>query len=158
MSKEIDNNKAIFLINKIPFRESFNKDSILISTSKVEYEVSLKKVGNNPFVFKVSDLTNGKVDVICKELFTRKMCNYFQLDFIHWDAKKAKLMDQYTKKYPSQIIEGELYTTTWANPVAQWVLKEYINDDNIILASPKTDKEILVKSSDLMVWVTSNDN
>jgi hypothetical protein len=157
MSKEIENNKAIFLINKIPFKENANKDSIFISTIKVEYEISLKKVGNNPYVFKVIDLTSKKVDVICKEVFTRRMCNYFKTDFIHWNAKKANTMNQYIKVRPKEIVEGQLYTTTWANPVAQWVLKEYINDDNIILSSPKTNKEILTKSSELMVWINTNE-
>ena len=152
MSKEIENNKAIFLINKIPFKETTNGDSIFISTNKVNYVVSLKKVGNNPYVFKVSDLTNKRVDVVCKEVFTRKMCNVFNTDFIHWDAQKAKVLNQYRKVLPDSIVEGNLYTTTWANPVAQWVLKDFINDDNIILASPKTNKEILVKLSELMVW------
>jgi hypothetical protein len=85
------------------------------------------------------------------------MCNYFKTDFIHWNAKKANTMNQYIKVRPKEIVEGQLYTTTWANPVAQWVLKEYINDDNIILSSPKTNKEILTKSSELMVWINTNE-
>jgi len=57
------------------------------------------------------------------------------------------------KEMPADYIIGQLYTTTWANPVAVWVLKEIIGDTDAILASPKTGTNITSKISELRVWV-----
>jgi hypothetical protein len=67
------------------------------------------------------------------------------------DFKEA----QYVKELPKEIKIGGEYTTTWANPVAKWVLKEVMEDDQVIMASPKTQRTILSKLSDLRIWVVN---
>jgi hypothetical protein len=152
MKKDIEKNKNIFRSCNIPFIE-INDQDILIKTANTDYCISMSPLGNNPYVFKVYDRGAEKTEIISKEVFIRKMCRYFELDFKHWDTKAKTVQESYIKGMPKEIKIGGEYTTTWANPVAKWILKENINDDDVILRSPKTGREILSKYSDLRVWI-----
>lgn len=152
MDKSVDKNKQAFISCNIPFKE-INEREILIKTQKADYQVSLSQVGNNPFVLIVKTIDDNRSEIISKEVFIRKLCRYFNTEFIHWDPKKRLIETEYTKGDPGDIVEGGEYTTTWADPIAKWFLKEFITDEDVILVSPKTNKELLAKKSDLRVWI-----
>ena len=155
MKKDIEKNKNILRSCNIPFIE-INDQDILIKTANTDYCVSMSPLGNNPYVFKVYDRDAEKTEIISKEVFVRKMCRYFKIDFKHWDTKAKTVQETYIKGMPKEIKIGGEYTTTWANPVAKWILTENINDDDVILRSPKTGREILSKYCDLRVWIKQN--
>jgi hypothetical protein len=155
MGKYVENNKEIFRACNIPFKE-INDREILIKTENVDYQVTLSQLGNNPFMIRVQNNTDNKTEILSKEVFLRKMCRYFKTEFVHWDPKKILVEQIYTKAIPLDITEGKEYTTTWANPIAKWLLKEIINDEDVILVSQKSNREILSKIPDLRIWVKTN--
>jgi hypothetical protein len=155
MAGQSSKNRDLFTKYKIPFKESA-KDQILIETEKVTYIVDLMPFKNNPFVFKVFNKGACKTTVESKDTFLRKLCKHFNLEFTHWDIKKQHSETQYTKKVPEKIVIGGEYTTTWANPMAKWILTEITDDDLVILSSPKNKRKTLSKLSDLRIWVTKH--
>lgn len=155
MGKYVDSNKEIFRSCNIPFKEVSDSE-ILIKTENIDYHVTLTQLGNNPFMIRVKNNTDNRTEVISKEVFLRKMCRYFKTEFVHWDPKKMLVEQVYTKAIPIDIKEGNEYTTTWANPIAKWRLKEIINDEDVILVSQKSNRELLSKISDLRIWVKTN--
>jgi hypothetical protein len=152
MGKYVDTNKQIFRTCNIPFKE-INEREILIKTENVDYQVTLTQLGNNPFMIRIKNVGEDRTEIISKEVFLRKMCRYFKTEFVHWDPKKQLVEIVYTKAIPVDITEGKEYTTTWANPIAKWRLKEIINDEDVILVSQKSNRELLSKISDLRIWV-----
>lgn len=155
MGKGVDNNKQIFRTCNIPFKE-INDREILIKTENVDYKVTLTQLGSNPFMMRVENVTDSRTEIVSKEVFIRRMCRYFKTDFVHWDQKKQLVEQTYTKATPEKIIVGGEYTTTWANPIAKWILKEIINDEDVILVSQKSNRELLSKIPELRIWVKTN--
>jgi hypothetical protein len=155
MASAIEKNKNIFITCGVPFTEIDDK-TIKIVTDNTDYHVSLKPIGNNPYFFLVLDKTSGKNSAVSKEVFLRKMCRYFKIDFKHWDTKAEKKQEEYIKIVPDEIVEGRRYTTHWANPLATWVLKEILDGNNVLLVSPKSGRELLSTIPDLRVWKKQN--
>ena len=155
MAGQIEDNKNLFTKYSIPFREH-SKDQIAIDTAKVTYIVDLTPFKNNKFVFKITNKSTNKSNVEAKDVFIRKMCRHFKLNFVHWDYRREHKENQYTKKVPERIVIGGEYTTTWANFMAVWTLSEVMEDDQVILLSPKNKRKTLSKLSDLRVWVTKH--
>ena len=145
-------NIDLFKKYNIPYRE-FSKDQIVIETEKITYLVDLIPIKNNSYVFKVLNMTANRTTIESKDTFLRKLCKHFKLEFKHWDMKVDFKETQYVKELPKEIKIGGEYTTTWANPVAKWILKEVMEDDQVLLSSPKSQRPTLSKISDLRVWV-----
>lgn len=151
MKKDIEKNKNIFRLCGVPFIE-INDQDILIKTANTDYCISMSPLVNNPFVLKVYDKAAEKTEMVSKDVLLRKLCRYFKLEFKHWDSKVNANQETYVKLMPGEIKVGGEYTTTWANPVAKWILKEIVDEQDVILSSPKTGRETMAKYSDLRVW------
>jgi hypothetical protein len=145
-------NIDLFKKYNIPYRE-FAKDQIVIDTAKISYLVDLVPIKNNPYVFKVFNMTGNRTTIESKDTFLRRLCKHFKLDFVHWKENVDVVENLYTKEEPKEIKIGNEYTTTWANPVAKWILKDILEDDQVIMVSPKTQRPIISKLSDLRIWI-----
>ncbi len=155
MAGQSTKNRDLFAKYNIPFREH-SKDQIAVDTAKVTYIVDLLPFKNNPFVFKVLNTNTNKTTVESKDTLLRRFCKHFKLDFVHWDMKRQNSETQWTKKIPEKIEIGGEYTTSWANPMAKWILTEITDDDLVILSSPKNKRKTLSKLSDLRIWVINH--
>jgi hypothetical protein len=145
-------NIDLFKKYNIPYRE-FAKDQIVIDTAKISYLVDLVPIKNNPYVFKVFNMTGNRTTIESKDTFLRRLCKHFKLDFVHWKENVDVVENLYTKEEPKEIKIGNEYTTTWANPVAKWILRDILEDDQVIMVSPKTQRPIISKLSDLRIWI-----
>jgi hypothetical protein len=145
-------NIDLFKKYNIPYRD-FAKDQIVIDTAKISYLVDLVPIKNNPYVFKVFNMTGNRTTIESKDTFLRRLCKHFKLDFVHWKENVDVVENLYTKEEPKEIKIGNEYTTTWANPVAKWILRDILEDDQVIMVSPKTQRPIISKLSDLRVWI-----
>lgn len=152
MKKAVQDNLNLFKKYNIPFTLK-DEETMLIKTKAIAYEVDLNTFSNNPFVFKVTNKTSNSTKLTSKDTFIQLMCKNFSLPFEHWIEKHRVAQQGMVKEMPEDFIIGQLYTTTWANPVAVWVLKEIIGDTDAILSSPKTGTNITSKISELRVWV-----
>jgi len=145
-------NIDLFKKYNIPYRD-FAKDQIVIDTAKISYLVDLVPIKNNPYVFKVFNMTGNRTTIESKDTFLRRLCKHFKLDFVHWKENVDVVENLYTKEEPKEIKIGNEYTTTWANPVAKWILRDILEDDQVIMVSPKTQRPIISKLSDLRIWI-----
>jgi len=145
-------NIDLFKKYNIPYRE-FAKDQIVIDTAKISYLVDLVPIKNNPYVFKVFNMTGNRTTIESKDTFLRRLCKHFKLDFVHWKESTDVIENLYIKEEPKEIKIGNEYTTTWANPVAKWILRDILEDDQVIMVSPKTQRPIISKLSDLRIWI-----
>lgn len=144
-------NIDLFKKYNIPYRD-FSKDQIVVETAKISFLVDLVPIKNNPYVFKVLNLTANRTTIESKDTFLRRLCKHFKLDFVHWKESTDVIENLYIKEEPKEIKIGNEYTTTWANPVAKWILRDILEDDQVIMVSPKTQRPIISKLSDLRIW------
>lgn len=156
MKKSVTDNLNLFKKYNIPFVLGSDDESIEIKTKAILYEVDLNTFSNNQYVFKVTNKTTNKTKLTSKDTFLRLMCLNFNVPFEHWLEKYRSAEQGMVKEMPVDYIIGELYTTTWANPVAAWTLKEIIGDTDAILSSPKSGVNITSKITELRVWVKKN--
>ena len=152
MKTSVQDNINLFKRYNIPFTFK-DEENIVIKTKAIVYEVDLNTFSNNPYVFKVINKSTNGTKLTSKDTFMQLMCKNFGLPFEHWIEKYRNAQQGMVKEMPADYIIGQLYTTTWANPVAVWVLKEIIGDTDAILSSPKTGTNITSKISELRVWV-----
>jgi hypothetical protein len=151
MKKSVVENRNLILKYKIP-HEYATDEAVYIKTRNALYELDLNTFANNPYVFRVINITKKTSKLVSKDTFLRLMCDYFKLPFEHWDDKIKQKELSATKEVPKSIVIGGLYTTTWAKPFAIWKLKDIIGETDVILSSPKTGVEITSKLSDLRLW------
>ena len=83
MASQAIRNIDLFKKYNIPYRE-FAKDQIVIDTAKISYLVDLVPIKNNPYVFKVFNMTGNRTTIESKDTFLRRLCKHFKLDFVHW--------------------------------------------------------------------------
>lgn len=151
MASQAIRNIDLFKKYNIPYRD-FAKDQIVVDTAKISFLVDLVPIKNNPYVFKVFNMTANRTTIESKDTFLRRLCKHFKLEFVHWKESTDVIENLYTKEEPKEIKIGNEYTTTWANPVAKWILKDILEDDQVIMVSPKTQRPIISKLSDLRIW------
>lgn len=145
-------NIDLFKKYKIPFRE-VEENQIIVNTANISYMIDLTPIKNNPYVFKVTDMTHEKVTVESKDKILNRLCKHFNLAYKHWDDKVDFNHQLFEKSMPKEIKVGNEYTTSWAMPLSKWKLKEILDeDDKVILVSPKSKKYTLSKISDLRIW------